>query len=461
MSMLNNALSGANAAQAALNAVSQNLSNLQTRGYTRQGVLLGSLGPSAGMRTAAGNGVAVTALLRFSDSYKSQQMWSANSNLGQYQPKQQYLSQLEKVMSSETSSISYGIDKFFNALNAAAGDPTSTPLRQQVLTSADSMAQYFNNMYNLTVTQLNSVSQQRDAMLPQINTTVQSIADLNKQIAEAGVLGTNNSALIDARDEAIDKLSGYVAIEVQEQPDGSRSVSLKTGQPLVLGTLASRFSSTTVAGVQTLQLTLTGTTYTLDAAKVGGQLGGLNAVEKDTLLPMQQSIVELAQQLSARLNTVFGAGTKPDGTAGVPLLTFSGGGANGVLQLVPGLKASDLAFAGATPPNNTPGDSSNLQVLVKIIREPVTLTSIGTVILRDADTQLVGQLGIESQENQALLGTAQTIRYQAEDDWKSTSSVNKDEEAINLSQFEAMYNANLKVLAVANAMFDAILASIN
>ncbi|MEG1116745.1 MAG: flagellar basal body protein, partial [Janthinobacterium sp.] len=73
MSIISNALSGSIAAQAALNAASQNIANLQTAGYTRQGVLLSSLGAGVGVRSA-GNGVEVSALLRFADAYKSQQM---------------------------------------------------------------------------------------------------------------------------------------------------------------------------------------------------------------------------------------------------------------------------------------------------------------------------------------------------------------------------------------------------
>jgi flagellar hook-associated protein 1 FlgK len=457
MSILSNALTGANAAQAALNTVSQNLSNLQTPGYTRQGVVLGTIGPMPGTR-GPGNGVAVTSLLRFSDSYKTQQMWRANSTLGQYTQNQPYLSQLEKVMSGSKSSISYGIDTFFAALHASAGDPTSTPLRQQVITAADSMSQYFNSIYNLTVTQQRSVAQQTDALLPQINVALQGIASLNDQIGQAGALGSNNSALIDARDTAIDKLAGMVAIEVQEQPDGSRSVSLKGGQPLVIGKLASSLSSTTVAGVPTLQLNLTGSVYTLNGATVGGQLGGLSSFAQNTLQPLQQSIVDLAQQLAAKVNTQLGAGSDIAGNPGGPLLAFTPGGVNGLLQLAPGVTAAGLAFAGP-PPNNTPGDSSNLQLLLQIQGQPVNLASIGSVLIGDADTQLVGKLGTDSQQNQSLMATADTIRQQAEDDWKSTSSVNKDEEAINLVEFQSMYQANMKVITMANTLFDSILAT--
>ena len=80
------------------------------------------------------------------------------------------------------------------------------------------------------------------------------------------------------------------------------------------------------------------------------------------------------------------------------------------------------------------------------------------VLIADADTQLTGKLAVDSQQNRATLATNETIRNQAVDDWKSTSGVNQDEEAINLVEFQNMDQANMKVMSVANALFDATLA---
>jgi flagellar hook-associated protein 1 FlgK len=50
------------------------------------------------------------------------------------------------------------------------------------------------------------------------------------------------------------------------------------------------------------------------------------------------------------------------------------------------------------------------------------------------------------------------MRNQAEEDWQSTSGVNQDEEAVNLVEYQNMYQANMKVMSVANSLFDATLA---
>lgn len=452
MTITNNALSGALAAQAALNAVSQNIANAQTKGYTRQGVLLVATASDASANSP-GNGVQIGSLLRFSDSYKSQQMWRAASDLGQRSQVQPYLSQLETVMSADKSSISYGVDNFFKALNAAGVDPTSTPLRQQVITAADSMSQQFNSIYNLTANQLISVQQQQTAILPSLNESLSGIAALNQQIVSLGATGTNTSALLDKREQLIDSVSSQVAVEVINNPDGTASVSLKSGQPLVVSNLAANLNYVSTSGASTLTLTFAKTSFKLDDTKVGGQLGGLGDFRDNTLKPLQKSISEIAEQMSQKINDTLSSGFKSDGTAGVAMLSFNPTSATGLLQVVSGFQTTDLAFSS----DGTPGDSGNLQKLVDVKGQPINLTSIGSVLLGDADTQIVGKLGISSQQNQSQLKTATTIRSQAEDDWKSTSGVNTDEEAINLVEFQNMYQANMKVIAVANTLFDSTL----
>jgi flagellar hook-associated protein 1 FlgK len=453
MPIINNALSGAIAAQAALNATSQNVANLQTKGYTRQGVLLAAVAPGVGTRQA-GNGVQVSALQRFADSYKTQQLWRANSELGHYTTQQPYLSQLEQVMGDDKSSLSNGMDNFFQALNAVGEEPTSAPLRGQVVAQAGALAESFNSIYQITRNQQLSVQQQRDAILPKFNTLTQNIASLNQRIVAAGNGGANVSNLIDERDTALDSLAQLTAIEVLEQPDGSRSVSLKSGQPLVVGNIAASIGIDSTGATPQMQVTFARSVYAVNDTALGGQLGGLATFEKNTLQPLQESIVSMATQLATRINDQLAAGMDSTGAAGQPMFQVNASGAGGIMALTEGYDADALALSS----DGTPGDSGNLQLLVDIKNQAITLPSVGSVILGDADTQLVGKLGIDSQQNQSLLNTATTIRYQAEDDWAATSGVNRDEEAMNLVEFQNMYQANMKVIAVANSLFDATLA---
>jgi flagellar hook-associated protein 1 FlgK len=453
MTIMTNALSGALASQMALSASSQNIANLQTKGYTRQAALLSAVGADASGK-AVGNGVAVSSLLRFSDGYKSQQMWRAAAETGQYSQTQPYLTQLERVMGDDTASLSTAVDQFFASLNAVAGDnATSTPLRQQVLTAAGLLAQRFNSLNNVYNAQQQSVSQQRSAIVDSANANITKIAALNARITQANAVGAPASALIDARDLAIDDLAGQMALEVSEQPGGVRDVSLKTGQALVIGNVAGELKAVGGVGSQSFKLEFASTTFGLDAAKLGGQLGGLTVYEQDTLRPMQQGVADIARQLSDKVNTQLTAGYAMDGSAGKPLFIFTAGATN-MLNIAPGMEPTGLAFSS----DGTQGDTGNLLKLVGINSQTVSVTGLGTVLLSDADTQLVGKLGVLSQQNQAALATANTMRTHAVDDWQATSGVNQDEEAVNLVEYQNMYQANMKVMSVANSLFDATLA---
>jgi flagellar hook-associated protein 1 FlgK len=452
MSILNNALTGALASQLALSSSSQNIANLQTTGYTRQSAVLATIG--AGLdRTAAGNGVQVTGLARYADDYKTQQLWRSASDLGARSQNQPYLTQLEKVLGDDSANLSGGIDQFFAALNAVAGvDPSSTPLRQQVVTAAGLLGERFNSLNNVFAAQLQSLRQQRSAIVDSANAELATIASLNTQITQSHASGANVSSLIDARDQAIDGLASQFGLEVADQPDGSRNVSLRGGQSLVLGGVAGKLSVSGGAD-QVFSLTLGSTALQLDPLKAGGQLGGLTAYEQQVLRPMIKGVEDLASEISSRVNTQLASGYRMDGSAGTPLFAFTAGGGADLLKVTDGFQTADLGFSG----DGTPGDTGNLQKILGIKNQEVTITGLGPVMIGDADAQMVGQLAVQSQQNKAALTTAQTVRSQAEQDWQATSGVNQDEEAVHLVEYQNMYQANMKVLAVANALFDATL----
>lgn len=454
MTIINNALSGALAAQLALSASSHNIANLQTKGYTRQSALLMAVGPDASGRSA-GNGVQVTSLLRFSDNYKTQAMWRANSEQGMYSQSQPYLTQLESVMGDASASLSAGIDDFFKAVNAVAGDPGSTPLRQQVLTAAGLMGERFNGLNNVFNTQLTSVRQQRSALVDSANVDIATIARLNKQIIETQASGVSASSLIDARDQAIDDLSSKMALEVSDNPDGSRDVSLKSGQALVIGGMHGTLKAAPSAdSPQAFSISFANSTFALDASKMGGQLGGLTQFEINTLLPLQEDVDSLAEQIATLVNEQLADGFTAPGMAGSPLFVYTPGNGANMLKTVEGFKAQDLAFSS----DGTPGDTGNLQILAALKGRSIELPNIGNVLLSDADTQMLGKLAVDSKINKAALKTAETVRVQSINDWQSTSGVNEDEEAVKLVEFQRMYQANMQVISIANSLFDATLA---
>jgi flagellar hook-associated protein 1 FlgK len=174
---------------------------------------------------------------------------------------------------------------------------------------------------------------------------------------------------------------------------------------------------------------------------------------------MRTTISELALGIGNAFNAQLALGfAPPAATPGAPLFDTSGG----TLKMT-GITAAQLAFSSSA---TISGDSGNLTALIALKNRPMTITTFdaagnaaGTtqIVTGDVFTQLVGKLGVASSLNQGSQRTATTVRDQSEEDWKSSAGVNTDEEAINLMQYQQMYQANMKVVAVANQLFDSTL----
>jgi flagellar hook-associated protein 1 FlgK len=453
MRMTSNALSGASAAQIALNTISQNISNVMTPGYSRQGVVLSTLVTGAGERFSPGSGVDVLAIRRYGDSYKNLQMWQAQAQQGQFSASREYFQQLEQVMGSSGTSLSTGLDKFYAALNAASVEPASIPLRQQIISEADALARRVNNLNRVFAVQSASVNEQRGAVVGQINLLSQQLAVLNQKVASAEAMGDNVSGLLDERDRQIDALAELVDVGVVTQPDGSKSVSLPGGAPLVVGNMASSLSvELQLDGSQRLTLLFAKEQYVLSGDQAGGRLGGLGDFEKNVLRPQMAAVKTLVGELAARTNTVLAAGFDLAGKPGQPL--FDTSSPDGTIRIT-AIKAEELAFSAQA---GQPANSDNLKALIAISDQKLVIGNLGSVSFSDAYAQMLGQLAISSQQNKSSLQTAKAVRVEAEKSWKSGSGVNSDEEAVNLIEFQKMYQANMKVISVAGELFDSTLA---
>ena len=78
-SLINNAMSGLNAAQAALNTASNNISSYNVAGYTRQTTIMAQANSTLGAGGWVGNGVYVSGVQREYDAFITNQLRAAQS----------------------------------------------------------------------------------------------------------------------------------------------------------------------------------------------------------------------------------------------------------------------------------------------------------------------------------------------------------------------------------------------
>ncbi|EHK0945826.1 flagellar hook-associated protein FlgK [Citrobacter farmeri] len=454
MDMINIGYSGANTAQVELNVTAQNTANAMTDGYTRQVAVISSIGASSGSMNTAGNGVQVDSIRRVSNQYQVNQVWYAASDNGYYSTQQEYLTQLETVLSDENSSLSGGFDNFFAALNEATTSPDDSALREQVISEAGALSLRINNTLSYIDSQSGEIASQEQAMVEQVNTLTSGIASYNQQIADAEARGDNASALYDARDQMVEQLSGIMDVQVNIDDKGNYNVTLQNGQPLVSGQQSSTIALETNAdGSQSMSLTFAGTTSSM-TSDTGGSLGALFDYQNQVLSPLSDSINSMASQFADAVNTQLAQGYDLNGNPGEPLFIYDANDANGPLTVNPDLSADELAFSSS--PDES-GNSDNLQALIAISNEPLEIDNLGSVTVGEACSTIISDIGIYSQQNQTEAQAASTVYAEAQNQQSNISGVSMDEEAVNLITYQQIYEANLKVISTGAEIFDSVL----
>lgn len=454
MDMINIGYSGANTAQVELNVTAQNTANAMTDGYTRQVAVISSMGASSGSANSAGNGVQVDSIRRVSNQYQVNQVWYAASDYGYYSTQQQYLTQLESVLSDENSSLSGGFNNFFAALNEATTSPDDSALREQVISESGALALRIDNTLDYIDSQSSEIASQEQAMIQQVNTLTSGIANYNAQIAEAEANGNNASALYDARDQMVEQLSGIMDVQVNIDDEGNYDVTLQNGQPLVSGQESSTIEMETNAdGTHSMSLTFAGTTSTM-TADTGGSLGALFDYQNQVLTPISDTISSMAEQFADAVNTQLAQGYDLNGNPGEPLFIYDETSGNGPLEVNPDITADELAFSSS--PDET-GNSDNLQALINISTEPMDIDNLGSVTVGEACSSIISNVGIYSQQNQTEAEAASNVYSEAQNQQSSVSGVSMDEEAVNLITYQQIYQANLKVISTGAEIFDSVL----
>lgn len=230
---LNIGASGLYTYQAALNTTGNNISNVETKGYTRQVVLQQA---SAALRTYTtagmqGSGVTATGITQIRNFYYDVKYWNNNTNYGEYSIKNYYMKQIEDYFEEENKpGFTTAFGEMFNSLEEVYKTPSDLSVRNQFINASESFAEYFNGL----ATGLSSI--QADAneeiknKITRINTIAEEVASLTKQINVIELTGAEANSLRDQRALLVDELSAIVPIEVTEDDIQSSGDSpIKTG----------------------------------------------------------------------------------------------------------------------------------------------------------------------------------------------------------------------------------------
>ncbi len=309
-------------AQRSMGIVSHNIANANTEGYSRQRAALETNNPTEFGGMLFGRGVNIADITRVYDPFIEANLRDAKSDFAFYQSKGNIMSNVEAVINdlSTEFGLSFAINDFFNGFQDLANDPVSSTERDSLLAKASVMAGTFQRIDDRIKQELTSVSEQIDALVVEVNSLANMIADINQEIIYMENRGLTPNDLLDQRDTLLRDLSEIIDISTFADNNGTVNVLMGTGIRLVSGT---EVTEVTLQGPSlttgSYQLVSGGVVEFADRLR-GGSIKGL-IDGRDQAVKTLKEIDVLAASIYQEVNGLHSTGYGLDGTTGNDFLT--------------------------------------------------------------------------------------------------------------------------------------------
>lgn len=292
-------------AQSVLDTIGNNIANANTPGYARQRVEL-SASPGIRMRgLLVGTGVQTDTVARLRDDVIVRRLLSQYGVSGRLESMLQGMSTMESLVSEgDGYGLTSRMGDLFASLSGLAASPGDAVLRTAVGQSASDMTSSFNALSeNLSILQ-EDIPLMLRAMIIDVNTLGEGIAQLNDQIAQSEATGSSANSLRDQRARLLDEMSELVDMKAVDSANGRVTV-LVGGNVLVgqNGALQMEFGTTEDGAYE---INIDGVSTPIEVSS--GKIGGLLDLAEGPLSSFQEKLDQLAHNLIFEFNKVHANG---------------------------------------------------------------------------------------------------------------------------------------------------------
>ncbi len=465
---LETARKGLVANQKGLDVTGQNITNVNTEGYTRQRIDTVSVSSVTNSNikvlgtSSAGQGVLVTGISQIRDKQLDLRFRSEMSETAYYDKTLSILDGLETVLNELDNGIQPIFSGFISSLQDLSLYPDQVTNANIVLSNAKSVTQILRHYSN----QLDQLKDQYNTDLKidviNTNTLIKKITELNTAIKnELGQVTSehdtsNVNELLDKRNVLIDQLSQYGNIRTQENNDGSIDVSLNE-HLIISSSFSEQINLVTKAdGSNDIVWQSTGNQIILEAGTLKASLDFINS-DGGAIngIPYYQKQLDLfAHRFADILNTSF---TQTDGSFKKLVDIDEDNPAHSInIDKAWLLKASyiidDLKVNGNL--DNTP----ILSIIAKLEGKNTLGTYVGS--LADFVTSYVTTLGQDMSYYESRYEVSLSITEDIQNRRDSISSVSLDEEGANLMLYDKAYKAVSRLMTAMDEFLDVIINKI-
>ncbi len=463
-SALNAARTSLEVNQKSIEIVGNNISNVNTEGYSRQQANLTTF-PSVNFGNFfIGQGVKISDVRRDHNVFVNNQLIDKSVEFGLHNSQTQPLQELERIFNITEENIATNVDRFFDAWQELSASPSDLVLRDIVIQRGALLSVNFNN----TVNDLNTVALNiNDSLISEIdgiNASLIEIAELNERIQTIEINGQSANGPRDRRDILAKELAETLGAQSFEDSKGMLAMHLPGGLPLVQGNSAMSLEAVTIGSNLEIQLHAAGVTRTLIPSNLGGEFSGLVDIRDSFIPSLKDDLDRLAYEISSQVNSQHAAGAGLDGVVGrsffagplavippaVPVPADWLDAARNMSVII--TDANEVA-AGLAPV--TPGDNRNA----------LTISNIGeNYLVNQTDNfnsfygKMTSRVGIRTNQNALSLVGAEDAVTQFENLRDGLAGVSLEEEMIDLIVYQRGFESSAKFLSTVDEMMNTLIS---
>ncbi|MBF0623105.1 MAG: flagellar hook-associated protein FlgK [Magnetococcales bacterium] len=353
--ILNVSKMGVFGSQTALKVVSHNISNVNTPGYSRQSVsFTNNTLLNDGGKMNGGEGVSVSGVSHKFDELVDNRLLSGERELGRLTARDRLMHLVEEVYNElDGDGLSTRMESFYSAVDDLAISPLNPVAQEEVVSQADALARFANNM-NDSLSELTlPVDQEITLMLDDVNTRLTNLRDVNADIIRQEATGQPALDLLDQRRTMMMELGNLVDIQTVQTDDGGVSIFTGNGQLL----LDHDYTASYTRGPQeddsdNLSIIFAGVNTDYTDNILGGQLKGLLEVRDEVLNGDDGFLTQLEgliDEIRYQMNTVHGQSVNRDMRTELTGVFSLGSYTDTALEEIP-LTSSDDGYDADFPP---------------------------------------------------------------------------------------------------------------
>jgi flagellar hook-associated protein 1 FlgK len=432
--------SGTKAYRTAMAAISENIANASTDGFTRRSVTTAESGSStATMATyvsrANFGGTQVTSVNRATDPYLDATVRVTGQALGSASARVRWLTDAQTGLNDTATGVGQLMSTLYQNMDKLAASPTDNSLRVTTLDSIARVASAFNDTANSLKSASNGILTEAQSSVQTINQALSNLAEINNSLLRAQPGTSAYAQLLDSRDSALSSLSENLNVDISYGAHDAAQVSYD-GQSLVSGINA---TSVSVAANGDGTLALSAADGSTLKAPANGTLGGLFSAA-GTIAKRRSDVDGLAAQFVTQVNAWHAQGKTDSGAQGGALLT--------------GTDAATIAALGVAPADLALRSTSGV-LNGNLLTVSSTLRGNGSV--EQGWTSMVAAHASLLASTTAEQTTAQSRNDQAVAARENVSGVDLDMEAADLLRVQQAYSGCAKILQIAKETVDSIL----